>query len=236
MGTKWARPWFAGTAACVVVGVVVQMILAWRNNMPVLAATGEPFQTFGGSPAGRALNVLAFFTVQSNLIVGGTCLLLTLNPSRTSTVFRVFRLIGVVAIAVTGLVYHVALNNLLELDTWALVADRLLHLVVPILAVLGWLAFGPRGVTSPRVVTLTVLYPLAYMAFTAVRGPLSSNWYPYPFADVHALGYLRVILNGLWICLLFVALAAAAAWLDKRLPGKPLGPPAHPGPSSRLQG
>ena len=64
---------------------VVQMVLAWRNNMPVVVATGEPFQTFGGSPLGRALNVFAFFTVQSNLIVGGTCLLLVLDRNRTST-------------------------------------------------------------------------------------------------------------------------------------------------------
>jgi hypothetical protein len=225
MGSKWARTWFAGTAACAVVGVIVQMVLAWRNNTLVIAATGEPFQTFGGSPLGRALNVLAFFTVQSNLIVGGTCLLLALDPSRTSTVFRVFRLIGLIGISVTGLVYHVALDNLLELDTWALFADRLLHLVVPVLAVVGWLAFGPRGLTSPRVVKLTILYPLAYVAFTAIRGPLSSNWYPYPFADVHALGYLRVIINGIWVCLLFIALAAAANWLDRRLPGRSVAVP-----------
>ncbi len=217
MGSRWARAWFAATAACVLAGVVLQMVLAWRNNMPVVVATGESLQTFGGSPLGRALNVFAFFTVQSNLIAGATCLLLALDPDRASTAFRAFRLTGLVAISVTGIVYHVALDNLLELDTWALVADRLLHLVVPILTVVGWVAFGPRGLTSPRITRLTVLYPLAYMLFTAIRGSLSSNWYPYPFANVHVLGYLRVVLNGAWICLLFIALAAAATWLDTRL-------------------
>ena len=221
-----ARAWHAATAACVAAGVIIQVVLAWRNHMPVVVATGESLQAFGGGPLGRALNVFAFFTIQSNLIVGGTCLLLAVDANRPSTVFRVFRLIGLVGISVTGIVSHVALTGLLELDSWALAADKLLHLVVPILAVLGWLAFGPRDQISPRIVKLTVLYPLAYMIFTVVRGPLASDWYPYPFADVKALGYLRVIINGFWIGLLFIALAAGFAWLDKRLPAERANPPS----------
>ncbi|WP_328296451.1 Pr6Pr family membrane protein [Streptomyces sp. NBC_00435] len=226
MEMKWSRVWFAMTAACVVIGVVIQVVLSWQNHMPVVAGTGELFQRFGGSPLGRALNVFSFFTVQSDLIVGATSLLLALNPNRSSTVFRVFRLAGLVGITVTGIVFHVALGGLLELDTWAMAADRLLHFVVPIMAVVGWVAFGPRGLTSSRVVKLTVLFPLAYMLFTVIRGPLASDWYPYPFANVHALGYLRVLINGLWIGLLFVAVAASAAWLDKRLPTKQTAPPS----------
>ncbi|WP_330299046.1 Pr6Pr family membrane protein [Streptomyces sp. NBC_00503] len=227
MDKKWARAWFAATAACVAVGVIIGVVLSWQNHMPVVAATGESYEKFGGSPLGRALNDFAFFTVQSNLIVGVTCLLLAINPNRPSTVFRVFRLAGLVAISVTGIVFHVALGDLLELDSWALAADRLKHFVVPIMAVVGWLAFGPRGLTSPRIVKLTVLFPLAYMLFTIIRGPLSSDWYPYPFANVEALGYLKVIINGVWIGLLFVALAAGAAWLDKRLQTKEAVSPAQ---------
>ncbi|MFG1783608.1 Pr6Pr family membrane protein [Rhodococcus oryzae] len=212
-------------------GVIIQVVLDWQNNMPLVAETGESFQKFGGSPLGRALNVFAFFTIQSNLIVGATSLLLAINPNRSSTVFSVFRLTGLVAITVTGIVTYVALDGLLVFDTWALTADKLLHVAVPIMAVVGWLAFGPRGLTSPRVVKLAVLFPLAYMLFTAIRGPLSSDWYPYPFADVHELGYLRVLVNGLVIGLLFVALAAAAAWLDKRLPAKQGAAPTHTEPA-----
>jgi len=36
---------------------------------------------------------------------------------------------------------------------------------------------------------------------------------------VKALGYLKVIINGVWIAMLFVALAAGATALDKRLAG-----------------
>jgi len=206
MDPKWARPWFATTAACVAAGVVIQFLV-----------TADDTTKFGDSYLTRGLNIFAFFTVQSNLIVGATALLLALNPARNSTAFRVFRLIGLVAITVTFIVFHVALSHLLDLDSWAQTANQLLHTIVPILTVVGWVAFGPRGLTSARVAKLTVLFPLAYMAFTIIRGPLASDFYPYPFADVADLGYARVLINGLWIALLFVSLAAGATALDKRL-------------------
>ena len=203
---KWARPWFAATATAVLAGLIIQ----------IGVASGDA-SVFGGTPVGRSLNVFSFFTIQSNLIVGVTTLLLALDPARSSTTFRVFRMMGLVGIAVTFVVFHVVLSRLLDLETWAEAANQLLHTVVPVLAIVGWFAFGPRGLTSGRVAKLTMLFPLFYMAFTLIRGPLNSDWYPYPFADVKALGYLRVIINAAWITLLFVALAAGATTLDKRL-------------------
>ena len=78
----------------------------------------------------------------------------------------------------TFIVFHIVLSRLLDLDTWAEVANQLLHTVVPILAVSGWCLFGPRGMTSARVARLTVIFPVCYMAFTLIRGPLASDFYP----------------------------------------------------------
>jgi hypothetical protein len=66
------------------------------------------------------------------------------------------------------------------------------------------------------------------MAFTMIRGPLASDFYPYPFTNVKDLGYARVAVNGLWIGLLFIALAAGAHALDQRL-----GPRASPDETRR---
>jgi hypothetical protein len=228
MPPKWARWWFAATAAAVVAGVIIGMVLSAQH--PTFRAESQELVRFGGSPTNRALNNLAFFTVQSNLIVGATSLLLALRLDRTATVFRVFRLIGLVAITVTFIVFHVTLSNLVELDTWGQLSNQLVHTVVPIMAVVGWLAWGPRGMTSARVATMTVIFPACYMLFTLVRGPLASHWYPYPFADVKTLGYAKVCLNGLWIALLFVALAAGATALDRRLARSAAAP--EPGPAT----
>jgi hypothetical protein len=206
MDHRWARPWFAATAACVAAGIVIQLVITAQNT-----------HSFGGSPLNRALNIFAFFTIQSNVLIGVTCLMLAIRLDRQSTAFAAFRMAGLVGITVTFIVFHTVLSRLLDLDTWAQAANQLQHTVVPILSIVGWVAFGPRGKASGKVVKLAVIFPVLYMIFTAVRGPLASHWYPYPFIDVSKLGYARVLINTLWIALLFFAVAAGAAALDKRL-------------------
>lgn len=99
------------------------------------------------------------------------------------------------------------LSGLVDLTGWALAADHLMHTVVPIMAIGGWPVFGPRGLSTPRIARATTLFPLAYLIFTIARGTLASDWYPYPFVSVHALGYLHALINGLAIGLFFFALA-----------------------------
>jgi hypothetical protein len=200
-----ARAWFGLTALAVLTGIVVQAVVAAN-------AKAEFFHTSGG----RVFNVFCFFTIQSNLIVGVTSLLLALNPDRSSTVFNTFRLTGVVAIAVTGLVFHAVLARLLDLESWALFANNILHTVVPVMGVLGWLMFGPRGRASRRVMWLSVSFPIAWLIFTLIRGPIV-DFYPYPFVDVIKLGYARVFINCVWVAVLYLGVAAGAAALDKRL-------------------
>jgi hypothetical protein len=200
-----ARAWFAVTAAAAFVGIAVQVFV-----------TGSLDEGHFTSVGSRVANLLFFFTIESNLIVGATCLLLAVRPDRSSTAFRVFRLAGVVAITIVGVVYHTLLAGLYDLTPWGTAADVLLHTVVPILAVLGWLLFGPRGHTSTRIVGLALLFPICWLAVTLVRGPVV-DWYPYPFIDVGQLGYPRVLLNSAGIAALFLAVAGAATALDHRL-------------------
>ncbi|MFL5796702.1 MAG: Pr6Pr family membrane protein [Actinomycetota bacterium] len=205
MGSSRARAWFAATALVVAFGLVVQVAVSAN-------AAGVHFHT----PLARALNVFCFFTIQSNILVGVASLLLALSPSRTSTAFRAFRLTGLVAITVTGIVYHSVLAKLLDLDSWALVADHALHTAVPIMAVVGWLAFGPRGQLSSRIVRLSLIFPIAWLAFTLIRGAII-DFYPYPFVNVTHLGYARVLVNVVWIAVLYLAAGFGAAALDRWL-------------------
>ncbi len=196
------RWWFALTALAVLVGLVVQVLVAAN------AQTG-----FFDTSAKRALNVFVFFTIQSNVIVGVTSLLLALNPARASTIFRAARLTGVVAIAITFVVFHVAIAHLFEFESWSLVADRILHAIVPILAVVGWLMYGPRGLAPRRVMWLSLVFPVAWCVFTLIRGELV-GWYPYHFIDVGVLGYAKVAVNCLWVAVLYLGVAAGLSTLD----------------------
>lgn len=199
----WARCWFALTAALVILGLIVQIAVTWNFR-------GGHFAT----PLSRLFNLLFFFTILSNIITGVTNGLLSLNLDRSSEIFRVVRLAGLVGIAVTGIVYHGVLAENSHLEGWSLVADVILHSLVPVAAVVGWIVFGPRGQLTPRVVAFSVLFPAIYCAVTLIRGPLVGDWYPYPFIDVAAHGYGRVAVNCALVAILFVGLAAGAYWLD----------------------
>lgn len=202
---KWSRIWFGATSICVAAGVLISVLTAAHNSH-------GHFQT----PAQRGWNTFAFFTVQSNLIVGVTTLLLALNKGISSFVFAVARLSGLVAITVTGLVYHIALARILDLQGWDQLGNQLVHTVVPLLTVAGWLLFGPRGRTSASIAKWSLVFPLAWLAFTLIRGSII-HWYPYPFIDVTKLGYGGAILNCLWVALLFLGLAGGATMADRAL-------------------
>ncbi len=202
-----ARLWFAATAVVVLVGLVLQVV-----------ATARLDSGYFDSDASRIANVFCFFTVQSNVIVMVTSAWLAVRLRRLPTWFWVLRLDGVICIAVTFVVFHVALASLQDLEGLAKWADFLLHTASPVLCVLGWLLFGPRRRTSWRLVGLSALFPMAWLAFALVRGPLVGGYYAYPFIDVGEHGYPRVLLNCAVVAALFLLLAAGAHLLDERLP------------------
>ncbi|GAA1680530.1 Pr6Pr family membrane protein [Kribbella yunnanensis] len=199
--TMIGRVWSWVTAAAVLAGIVIQLF--------VTASGSDGF--FPDNPD-RVLNVFAYFTIQSNLILGVTVLTL----DRRSTLFKTLRLNGVLCIAVTGIVYHLVLAGLDSLTGWAAVANFLLHTATPVLGVLGWALFGPRGTTDLRIAAWSVVFPLLWLAFTLIRGAFV-GFYPYPFVDVNQHGYGQVLLNCLLVAVLFLALAAGATALDRRL-------------------
>ena len=196
-------------ALVVAVGLVAQVV-----------ATAGKDSGYFDSDASRVANVFAYFTVQSNILVLVTCAALALRPLRPrATWFWVLRLDGVLCIAVTFVVFHVALADLQDLEGLDELADFLLHTASPVLCVAGWLVSGPRRRVDWEVVRLSLVFPVLWLVFTLVRGPLVGGWYPYPFLDVDELGYPRVLLNAVLVSALFLALAAGARWADRRLPG-----------------
>lgn len=204
-GPKAAHAWFAVTSLVALVGLVIQISLT----------AGDSTGRFA-SPASRVGNLFCFFTIDSNLLVGVTCLLLALNLSHPSTLFRVLRLDGVVGIVVTGIVFQVALAGLNHLTGTAALADTLLHKVSPVLCLVGWLLFGPRGTLTAKIAAWSLVFPLAWLAMTLIRGAVI-NYYPYPFVNAATLGYGRVTLNCVFIGVLFIALSFGALHLDRAL-------------------
>lgn len=210
-GTTAARVFFGATSAIVTYGLVLQLVLAAGND------EGR-FTTVSG----RIVNTLSFFTVESNILVAVTTGLLGVRLTRTSTAFRVLRLTSVIAITITGVVFHLALSGLQELSEREAVADWVLHTAAPILCVVGWLVFGPRAQVNRRVAGLCVTFPLVWLAYTMIRGELVDDrfgrpYYPYPFLDVGELGYGPVAIAIALVAALFAVLALLALAVDRRL-------------------
>lgn len=211
-----ARLFFGATAAIVTFGLILQLILV------ISTSSGEG--AFESTPA-RVVNYFSFFTVQSNILVAVTTGLLAMSLDRRGTVFRVLRLDAVICIAVTGVVFHLALADLQELTGWDKLADVLLHTLSPILGPLGWLVFGPRHHLTARVVGLAVVAPVCWLGYAFIYGAVTedrngNDYYAYPFMNVQEHGYAVALFRCAIVAGLFLALAFGALALDTRLPGQ----------------
>ncbi len=174
-------------------------------------------------PPGRAESVyrfFAYFTIQSNALVALSSTVLARNPREDRLGWRAVRLAGLIGITVTALVYFVLLRGLIELEGANLVADALLHMVVPALAIAAWAIAGPRPRLDPRAMAYALLWPVAWLVWTLVVARID-GWVPYPFLDAGAEGWGAVAVTCCGITVLLLALIAAFHWLDRRLPPVP---------------
>ena len=164
----------------------------------------------------RLVRLFSYFTIQSNILAAIASGMLAWRPDRRGRVFAVLRLDALLCIAVTGIVYHAVLAGLQDLTPAGALSNLLLHTVVPVGTVLAWLLVGPRPRLSAAVVGWSVAYPLAWIAYTFVRGAIV-DWYPYPFIDVDAHGYPQVLATCVGVAVLMFGLAAGAVRLDRAL-------------------
>ena len=145
-----------------------------------------------------------FFTILTNLLVA-----ITMSFIAAGRRVSPFVQSGVVlAIILVGVVYALLLKGTVQLTGSAIVADFLLHVIVPLAAAAYWVAFSPKFGLRLRDPLLWSLYPLAYFAYALVRGSIDGR-YPYPFINLEELGLARTLLNALGIAIGFVL----AGWL-----------------------
>jgi len=205
-----ARWWHKATAAIAALALATQLVLVLAGSAVLAEDRPPPLPT-------QLLRLVSYFTIQANALILAAALSLALLPDRDGRVWRTVRLAGLNGIIVTGLVHWFLLRPLLDLTGWSYAVDKFLHVVVPLLALLGWLLFGPRPRVTVRVIGLSMIWPLAWLAYTIIMGRLT-GWYPYPFLNVDALGAGPVALVSLGITLLFLVISGLV-WLgDRRLP------------------
>lgn len=225
-----ARVIYALTAVAVIVGIAFTL---WSNIhtdtiVHVFGAAHDP--TEYSSTLMKVVSEFFYFTIWSNVLIGITSGLLALNPNRDGRIFRVLRLTSLVMIFVTGIVFNTVLLGTFFLPNFfAQWGCNLEHVVVPVLALIGWLVAGPRIAFRKGILFGSLIIPAAWIAFTLilglfpVAGQVNDYFYAYPFIDVMVIGYGAALFHIAIVMVLYVGIAAAVLGLDKVLPGRRLG-------------
>ncbi|WP_187350578.1 Pr6Pr family membrane protein [Glycomyces terrestris] len=220
-----SRIWHGTLVAIVLAAMVTQVVLVVRGGTDVNAAGGEPHE----HTAVRLVRLFSYFTIQSNLLVIAAAGLLALRPDRDGRAWRVLRLDALLGIVVTGIVFALVLAPLVHPVGVAWAVNAAFHYVSPVAFLLGWILFGPRGRIDAGAVAGAFAWPAAWIAYTFAHGA-ATGWYPYPFLDAGALGYSRALLNTAAVLATALALAALAAWADRRFAPLPARLRAAGGP------
>ncbi|WP_017298137.1 Pr6Pr family membrane protein [Nodosilinea nodulosa] len=166
--------------------------------------------------------VVAYFSYFTILTNGLAAIALTAAalPDRTSpALLAFFRRPGVItaitaSILVVGSVYFLILRHIWEPQGLQKLADVLLHYVMPPLFGIYWWWGVPKGRLRPAAILRWMLYPLGYAVYALVLGAIRGR-YPYPFIDVTALGYPRVLLNAAGILAVFALLCLGLIQLGR---------------------
>lgn len=165
---------------------------------------------------------LGYFTILTNVLAA-----LALTAAARAPHGAVTRFFGradvhtaiTMSILIVAMIYNLMLRQLWHPHGWQIVADNILHVVMPALFLLHWWLAVPKATLRWPQVVVWQAYPAAYFAYVLVRGA-ANGWYPYPFLDVTTLGYLRVLVDACAVLLVFVAVAlllvALGRWQVRR--------------------
>jgi hypothetical protein len=195
----------AGVLAAVAwFGLGIQIVLSLRD-----AATKNVSIAMG------LVNHLSLFSIQTNVLVAlvGTVALVRPNAQRLLLRASVQSAV-VVYVIVVGVVFEVLLRS--DSQGMQFVADRVLHAMIPILYLLYWLIFAPRGKLSWVDPILWLIYPVLFFVWTMIRGAVFGV-YPPLIKEVVKQGYHEVFIGALAFFAAFLAIGLILVSVDQAL-------------------
>jgi len=193
-----------------------------RAALGLLTLAAVTYELVHGLEQGgwSTVNYFSYFTELSNLFAAAIFLIGAYRVGgRRSTAFDLLRGASVLYMLTTGIVYAVLLSGQVVIVPWV---NTVLHQVMPLAVLADWLIDPPRRRLPLRGVLLWMAFPVVYIAYTLVRGPLA-HWYPYFFVNPNRPGgYLLVAGSCLGIAVGQVALSGGIAWVGNGLGGRGL--------------
>ncbi len=164
--------------ARIVFGLLVASMVVWQVTDRLIHGVFRPGEYF------------AFFTVQTCLAIGvayvaaGVYAWSHASDTRLLTIVRVCLFSYAIVMMV---VYNLLLRGVAPAAAdanyvWPVIPNEIEHVWAPILIAVDWIFAPGRYPLRIRAMWWALIYPLAWVAFSIVRGSLT-GWWPYPFLD-----------------------------------------------------
>jgi hypothetical protein len=198
--------------------LTVAALLGWFALTLQLILTIQLAVEHGRSVPAALWQWIGYFTITTNILAAVALSASAIGPRGAA--MRFFgrpdvHTMTAMSIVIVSVIYNLLLRQLWHPHGWQLLADVLMHDVMPLVFLLHWWLATPKASLRWQQVGAWQIYPAAYFVYALARGAVN-GWYPYPFLDVATLGYLQVLINAVVILLAFVAVAlllvALARW------------------------
>ena len=174
--------------------LAVLAVLAWF----ALAAQLYIIMRYRTASVGATLvQYFSYYTILTNIMIAWVCTVLFIRREDTSGRKKVLTAI-LVYILTVGLTYNLILRSLWKPEGLQLLADNLLHSIIPLLYLVFWLIFVKKHTLQWNNFLPWLIYPLLYLIYVMIRGAIFGV-YPYPFIDVTQIGYQKALLNAVMV-------------------------------------
>ena len=174
--------------------LAVLAVLAWF----ALAAQLYIIMRYRTASVGATLvQYFSYYTILTNIMIAWVCTVLFIRREDTSGRKKVLTAI-LVYILTVGLTYNLILRSLWKPEGLQLLADNLLHSIIPVLYLVFWLIFVKKHTLQWNNFLPWLIYPLLYLIYVMIRGAIFGV-YPYPFIDVAQIGYPKALLNAVMV-------------------------------------
>lgn len=167
---------------------------------------------FAGAP-GRVFDLLSYFTIWSQIVVVIAFYALYKNQNRKDRYATLLLPTAIMMITITGIMFYALIYPVSPPKGANVYPSFVSHFVVPVIGVLVWLAFGPRGLMKVKVIPSLFIIPIIWVGLTLIRGVVS-NQYPYGVLDVTDIGYLSFFITVIAIIIFGILLGLIYSAID----------------------
>ena len=221
---SWSLTWSVlriVMAAVIIAAIVAQLIAS-------VTRTADS----GGDVGTVVVNFFSFFTILSNLIaaivlVWAAGSFWRRRPGEPeSTALATVLACASTYMVITGIVYNTLLRQIV-LEQGSLPvpwSNEVLHLIGPLFLFIDVFVGPGRRALRWSATGAVLAFPIAWVAYTLVRGPLVTNpasgdawWYPYPFLNPHNPGgWPSVVIYVVAISVAFIVVGAGIVWVGRK--------------------